>query len=431
MVVFHAISLKMTSKRQYDSIIPWLYIHDKQHLLNEDFRKSISNTTVSYWKSKGYENYYGQEYRYIMAESMDLYELIHERDQLKKTLFAIAKAWICISNKILPILHKEKRNSAWLLDQTQNLFKTFSKKTALKIMGFNGQTFHYRITSLLACTGSSINECVKQNSRQLSQKEVSAIRSLFENKDMAWWSMSSLYFYGLRTGVLSIGFSTFYKYVKLLGLTRKVSKPINRRKGIRSSAPNQYLHIDTTYWPLASGHKSAVVFASDNFSKFITGYTVAERNSAINVYDTIKQTIEAIHTYHSNHKLETNLVVDGGSENNNKTVDELVRENKIPPITKLIAREDIAFSNSPIEAINKIYKRFLRHFKPQTYDELQKVTVRFVSCYNTIRPHGSLKGLTPFEAYQNYPQLSYTEQIAGSHAERVKANKAMICSNCR
>lgn len=423
--------MKMNTKRQYDSIIPWLYIHEKQHLLDDNFRKSISSTTVSYWRSKGYENYYGQEYRYIMAESMDLYELIHERHQLKKTLFAIAKVWISISKKALPILHKDKGNSAWLLDQTQNLFKTFSKKTAFKIMGFNRQTFHYRITSLLACTGSSINKCLKQNSRQLSLNEVIAIRALFENKDKAWWSMSSLYYHGLRTGILQIGLSTFYKYAKLLGLSRKPSKPTKHKKGISTTAPNQFLHVDTTYWSLNTGHKSAIVFASDNFSRFITGYTVAERNSAINVYNTIEQTIKAIHTYHPNHILLTNIVVDGGAENNNKTVDELIRENEIPPITKLIAREDIAFSNSPIEAINKIFKRYLRYYKPQTYSELQILTDQFVEHYNTIRPHGSLKGLTPFEAYQNHKQISYSEQITNARALRISANKAMICNKCR
>lgn len=54
------------------------------------------------------------------------------------------------------------------------------------------------------------------------------------------------------------------------------------------------------------------------------------------------------------------LVTDGRSENHNLTIEELLHETTHPDILKIIAMKSINFSNSPIEAISKIIKRYLR-----------------------------------------------------------------------
>jgi hypothetical protein len=130
-ILSFALFLKMNIKRQYDSTIPWFFINGKQHLLDDVFIKSIPKSTVAYWMSKGYENYYGQQYRYIMTESMELFELYHKLERLKKVLFGIAKTWIGISKIVLPLLHKDKDKTEWLLNQTQSLFQALPKKLAL------------------------------------------------------------------------------------------------------------------------------------------------------------------------------------------------------------------------------------------------------------------------------------------------------------
>ncbi len=421
----------MQTKHKYDTIVPLLFIEGKEHLLEENFRKSIPKSTIYHWKTTGYENYYGYQYRQTVAEAIDFHSVYLEHERLKKVINCITKTWINVSQIILPILHKRKDLSEFIMNQTQFLMKTLPKKTALQISGFSSQTFRYRINSLHTCMGSPIKSCIKQNSKQLSNSEVGTIKKLFDEKDNGWWSMKSLYFDGLRSGKLSIALSTFYKYAKLLGLSRKSIKLKERKVGIVSTAPNQYLHIDTTYYHhLDSGHKAAIVFASDNYSKFITRHTVVEKNSALNIYTTIKQTIKTIHKFHPRHICLTQLVADGGSENNNKTIDELLKTFQNPPIQKIIAKKDIKFSNSPIEAVNKIYKRFLRYHKPKTFEELEKVTDLFVLTYNTIRPHGSLNGLTPQEVYENKEAINYSERIAKARITRLIENKKMVCGVC-
>ncbi|WMJ74869.1 hypothetical protein RCC89_17125 [Cytophagaceae bacterium ABcell3] len=60
------------------------------------------------------------------------------------------------------------------------------------------------------------------------------------------------------------------------------------------------------------------------------------------------------------------LVADGGSENHAVTVSQLLETTPDPKITKVVALKDIAFSNSPVEAVNKVMKRYLRYYDPDS-----------------------------------------------------------------
>ena len=82
---------------------------------------------------------------------------------------------------------------------------------------------------------------------------------------------------------LSISLSTFYKYVRVLGLKKYWPKAIAKTVGIVSTKPNQYLHVDTTFWEFSSSVKAAIVFVSDNYSKAILGWEVAVGNTSKNV----------------------------------------------------------------------------------------------------------------------------------------------------
>lgn len=418
----------MHQHRKYDSTIPWLFLNNKENLLDDAFRKSIPRSTIADWKNKGFDGYYGGQYRAICAEALDREIILQDYKNLRKTMNGLIRVWVSMSEVLIPLLHSDKKRSAWLVEHTQQLKRVLPKKTALQLMGFKNGAFHYRITSLLACTGSGIGQCIKRNTKQLSSIEIHSIKELFADAKFSCWPMSSMYYHGLNEGTLNIGLSTFYKYAKLLNLSRKFRKPVDRKKGIHTTAPNQYLHIDTTYWnTLDTGFKAAIVFASDNFSRFITGFTVAERNSAVNVAETIQQTINTMLRYHPDHQCVTHLIADGGSENHAITITELLEKTKRPLIQKLIAKKDIQFSNSPIEAINKICKRYLRHYKPSTLQELKVIIALFVHDYNTVRPHGKLKGLTPLQAYQNQQPTDFKPQIRQAKAERIALNKTQKC----
>ncbi len=232
--------------------------------------------------------------------------------------------------------------------------------------------------------------------------------------------------------MLHISLSAWYKYVQLLGLKRRFIRPPDKTKGIVSTAPNQFLHVDTTFYPLPDGTKAAIVFVSDNFSKYILGWACSLRHSAQNVIEALQMAMQTIRKYHPD-QLVSILVSDGGCENNALSVEEWLEITEDPKITKLIALKDIAFSNSPIEAIHKIMKRYIRKRDPQNFQQLTHGLPDHILDYTAIRPHGSLKGYTPLEAYSlKFLSLSmdFTQKIRLARDQRVILNKAQGCKTC-
>lgn len=262
-------------------------------------------------------------------------------------------------------------------------------------------------------------EILQKHPLQLTGDEVKKIKALFVEPAFACWPAVSLYYEGLRNHGLFISLSTFYKYVNLLGLKRKWKKRQSNKNGLKAFFPNQYLHVDTTIWKMDNGTKAFIALVSDNFSKMILGWSICLQNKALNVKQALDLAVKSIHQYHPN-QVCTTLVADGGSENYAVVIDELLRQTDRPEITKVIALKDIRFSNSLVEAVNKIMKRYLRHHIAHEYDQLEMLLLSIIKDYNETRPHGSLHGLTPMEAYKNPSKsLSFKEQFQQAKSLRI------------
>lgn len=227
-------------------------------------------------------------------------------------------------------------------------------------------------------------------------------------------------------GELYISLSTFYKYVKLLGLKRKWKKSEHTHP-IVTKKPNEFLHIDTTFWTLPCGIKAAIIFVSDNFSKTIIGWNVSLKKDGENAKAALKKAVETVQQHHPNLKT-TSLVTDGGGENHNFLVEDYLANLTMPEIIKLLALKEVKFSNSAVEAINKIIKRYLRKKLPNTLEELIKCLEEIVLNYNTVRPHGSLLGLTPMECYTSKTiNLDFKQQKLQAKKYRILQNKSVNC----
>lgn len=313
-------------RTKYDSVIPWLYHHGKEHLIPDDFRKTIPYSTISSWRNQNLKPYYGTEFRNIQKESLDWYELFQERNHLKKTVRVLAKTWISVSNILAPIIQKSKQHSELFMNAIQQLKTVFPIQTACHIAGISKSAFDYRIAQIkYTCDLSPLSMCFKRHPLQLTFNETETIRSAFLDPGFSCWPAVSIYYKLLRDKTLSISLSTFYKYVRILGLKRSWTKAHKKTKGIESSHPNQYLHVDTTYWELKSGVKAAIVFVSDNFSRAILGCEVALENRAENVKTALQKAILTIHQLHPEYICPAILVADGGSENHAKTINQLLQ----------------------------------------------------------------------------------------------------------
>jgi putative transposase len=116
------------------------------------------------------------------------------------------------------------------------------------------------------------------------------------------------------------------------------------------------------------------------------------------------------------------LIVDGGSENNNRVVEAFLTTT---PIHKLVARVDVAFSNSMIEAVNKILKYdYLFRSQLSCRDHLDDEVRMAIGDYND-RPHYALKGLTPNQAYSGmtFDEEDYRRRLAIARSERLRVNR--------
>jgi|SRR5690554_1068844 len=419
-------------RKKYDSFIIWLYNQNKEDLIPSEIKNQIPYSTASGWRNLEYSSYFGYEVRQMQNEALEYYELFEKYKNLKRTFNVITKVWVNVSNIVMPILHKCKEHQEMVVNEVQRLFTVFPKKFVFKLTHISPSAFHARLNQMkIKCGVSPLELCFKRHPMQLAASEVKKIKELFDAPELKCWPALSLYYHGLRKKGLYISKSTFYNYKNILGLGRKWTKIEKKKSGIKAKAPNEYLHVDTTFWDLSENIKAAIVFVSDNFSKAILGWSVALTKDAENVKAALQQTIATIHKYHPRH-LTTTLVADGGSENHNLTIDELLQEITQPEITKVIALKNISFSNSPVEAVNKIMKRYLRHYKPDTFEKLSSCLEEIVRDYNEIRPHGSLNGLTPMESYtNNLVNLDYKQEKINIKALRILENQKVNCSNCK
>ena len=168
----------------------------------------------------------------------------------------------------------------------------------------------------------------------------------------------------------------------------------------------------------------------DNFSRYITSWRVADKVCAKVRIETFEETIINA-GLKPKQKEKTELIVDGGTENNNKSVETLLEKY---PVDKLVALKDILKSNSMVESLNKIIKYdylYPRNIHDQA--ELVKIMRKIVvPDYNDKRPNGQLFGLTPAEAYGrktvNFKKIR--EKMVEAHHKRIAYNQTHACLGC-
>jgi putative transposase len=415
---------------RYHPSLVCCYALGREHLVPDHVRELVPHSTASGWRRIDTSSLIGHEVWHTQKDALDLHEVLIRHERLRITILTLMKVWTALADILIPVL-KNKEHGERIVNALQRLFTIMPRRRALKLVDLSTSAFHERLARVkVRCGLSPAERCFQRHPLQLALREVGLIKALFADPALACWPGASLYFEGLRNRGLHMALSTFYKYTSLLNLKRKWHRPITKTKGIQTTRPNEYLHVDTTLWGLDDGLKAAVVFVSDNFSKAILGWRVALGKHAANVAEALRDAIVLIRTHHPEQVCAV-LVADGGRENRALCVDELLQATDNPAITKVIALKHIRFSNSPIEAINKIFKRYLRHYQPRTLAALRQVTALFVHDYCTLRPHGSLKGLIPMEAYARPDRtIDFRQSIHEARAIRIEENRNVNCAIC-
>lgn len=420
-------------KNKYDSAVVFLYAMGKENLLPVQIRKQIPYSTICTWRKTNYSNYLGHEFRYYFDDAYKYLELQSENKKLRSAQLALARSWITLSHLILPALKKDsnKDQRGKILSAINFLRTTWGLDKTLKLFGLSKPLFYqWELEARFSCFDSYTQLCAKRHPQQLSIQEILKIKSILNDPLTDHWPINSLQAEALRKNELVASLYSWYKYANMWGIKRKLTKKHQKTIGIIAKFPNEYLHIDTTFYPLMDGQKICISFTMDNFSKMILGYHVAENNTFDIVRNSLRKALKII-AQHPGQK-ESLLVTDGGKENHNKTIDEFIRKLTKQKIKKVRALKDIRFSNSPVEAIHRIMKgRYLKNRQFESIKALNNYLKWAVNDYNKIRPHYKHKHLTPYEAYFNIPlKFDVRTRVKQAIVDRVKTNKCVGCVQC-
>lgn len=419
-------------RRTIDHLTKYLVYNN---LAPKEVLQSLHTSQLSRYRNKEPKEWSGYELALLSLKNVELLQDFNDSPVWLEMFKAYQKVTLVLTTILTSLkgFRKElKTNKEQVLNCIEDVKSQIGLSETLELFHLSKTTYHNWLVEIKSkCLDSPFQLCQKRFPHQLTIGEIDKMKELLINKEFFHWPISSLCFYALKKNILNISLASWYKYSRALGIRRP--KPISRKKkrklGIRATNPNEIWHTDITRVELSNGLKYQVYLLVDNYSRKILNWRIGEKVSGLTSTTMIKETFDKVFD-----QLKTSVMVlaDGGPENKPNLLSESMREQHVKLLRKT-ALKDIDFSNSIVEAINKILKNsFLHHFEIKTFEELKRLIEQFVKDYNEIRPHCSLNGLTPDEAYTNQPIPTelYAKQKEVSRLARLAANRAKTCGNC-
>ncbi|OHD19252.1 MAG: hypothetical protein A2087_10830 [Spirochaetes bacterium GWD1_61_31] len=297
----------------------------------------------------------------------------------------------------------------------------------LACLGLSYRTLRSWLAYKVPCASSPLTLCRARSPAQLSLAEVQVVKQAFRDQATAHWPLSAVAWHLVHSGRLSASVATIIKYAKLLGVAagHSARKRSRKRGSVVAKAPNTVWHVDATMVRTLDGVKVGVQFILDNFSRKLLAWTVIARLSGAATVQLVRSAWEAMPEQPAT---PVALISDGGSENVNQTVAGYLAT---VPLHLLVAQTDVSFSNSMIEAANKIIKyRYIFNRTIPDLAHLEEVIGAAVKDYNN-RPHCALRGLTPEQVYAGkvFDTAAYREQLHQARELRLASNRGH-CPSC-
>ena len=410
----------------------------EKQIFPEKFLKKIPKTTSHYWKTKKTEDFCGSEYEEISNCSLQELKIIADMraKHLRKVFVSFCRLYFLVLNilgiKNFQKLIRNNRNS--FLPNIENLIEVSgNKKLVLKLLKISSPQFGaWQKMKKYECKESLIWLCYKRVSRQISLKEILIMKNLLKEKKYLHWSSASVWGKAVKDGKISISVQSWYHYAKLLGLGLKRKKFYKKRKriSVRAEKPNEIWHMDVTRYKTVDNVTMYIYTVMDNFSRKILSWDVNENLSGKIRLNSLENAIKGQFLEKQildNENLKLDLIVDGGSENNNATIHEFIKNCKVG-IDKKIALKDVLFSNSLIEGNNRILKQTYLKDKQLTRVELPDYISDSIKEYNSEKPHYVHKIYTPDEVFKN-PELKDTKLFFDKlNQKRIQDNKGYSCA---
>ena len=304
---------------------------------------------------------------------------------------------------------------------------TLPLRSALRVLGLSGSRYHSWVRETQGCE-SSESSCPRRSPNRLTLDEVMTIQQMVTSPEYRHVPTGSLALLAQRLGKVVAAPSTWYRLIRRYRWRRPRKRvyPAKPKVGLRATRPDEAWHIDTSIIKLLDGTKVYLHGVIDNFSRKILAWRVAVRLEAASTTAVLGDAIRAS----LGQEIPT-AVVDGGSENFNSSVDELVTGGMLK---RLLAQTDVSFSNSPIEAFWKSMKNQWLYLNTlDTVASVRKLIAFYVEEHNSKMPHSAFQGQTPDEMYYGTGHdvpANLASARADARRSRLQANRVLTCESC-
>lgn len=435
----------------YHSSVKLAFSLELEHeWLPQEFLATIPRSTSHGWKDLQKGNFAGAEYaEKINGKVEDLRLLYHKNAQTETKIF---KAYLRLKITIIKMLGEEQvkqalkenyRGVVQAVENTKNSFKG-GVKTVCSYLDIKPRVYYYwRSIAKHKCTESMQEICVKKVPSQASSKEITIMKSMLTRSRFMGWAICSVWGYARRNYHTQLGLQSWYKYNQRYKFRIKPKKGIFKAKynPLRASRPNEIWHADVTIFRTLDEVKHYIYLIVDNFSRHIINWKIStECNGAIRT-ETLREAViqefgeDALSGTLSEEDIRKkptlDLIVDGGSENNNKTVEEFIKDAQVN-MTKYIALTDVKQSNAMVEATNKTLKySYLFPKELANGEALEKHLELSIYDFCECRPNFQHSIYTPHEMHYNLKPSFTFPTTQETIKERCSYHKMLSCSeNC-
>ena len=277
------------------------------------------------------------------------------------------------------------------------------------------------------CGLDDVPSCPRTSPQQLTSAEVETVKQMVTSEEYRHVPTGTLAQLAQRLGKVFASPTTWYRLVRCYKWRRPRGRvyPASPKVGIRASRPNEIWHVDTTLIRLLDGSRGYLHAVIDNFSRRILAWKVCAKFDP----DTTAEILLSASNDLAGEK--PTLLADGGVENFNKAVDELVDSGLL---RRLLAMTDITFSSSLIESWWRTLKHQWLYLNTlDTLGRLENLIAFYVQEHSTRLPHSAFRGQTPDEVYfgtgNHIPQELETGR-KDARQSRLEVNRNKSCPRC-
>ena len=301
-------------------------------------------------------------------------------------------------------------------------------RAVLRFLDVSPSRFHawHRQT---ACALNDQSSCPRTSPYRLTRPEVRAIEDMVTSPEYRHVPTGTLAVLAQRLGKVWASPSTWYRLVRQHGWRRPRLRvhPAKPKIGLRTTRANEMWHIDTTVIRLLDGSRAYLHAVTDNFSRRILAWRVADTFAPVNSVTVLLEASRAA----APSDTAPVVLADAGVENVNAQVDELIHTGVL---RRLLAITELKFSNSMIEAWWRSLKHqwlFLHSLDSVT--TIRRLVAFYVDEHNRVLPHSAFRGQTPDEMYfgtgDGVP-ADLTSRAAAARRTRGEANRSAACETC-